>query len=71
MIDKTDMEITAIKEARRFFAEALKELDLMSAFQNRSAKEIDQIIEACIDGFQESMRRQVAARDGCNDILPF
>ena len=71
MIDKTDMETQAVKEARRFFAEALKELGLMPSFQNRSAQEIDQVIEACVDGFQESMRKQVAAKDGCNDEIPF
>ena len=58
MIDKTDMEKKAIIDARRFFAEALTELGLMGAFHDRSAQEIDQIIEACIDGFQDSMQRQ-------------
>ena len=58
MIDKTDMENTAIQDARRFFAEAVTELGLMAHFHDRSAADIDQIIEACIDGFQDSMLRQ-------------
>ena len=63
MIDKTDMERRAIRDARRFLAEALAELGLMAPFHDRTPAEIDQIIEACIDGFQDSMQRQAAAGD--------
>ena len=66
MIDKTDMEKQAIKDARRFFAEALTELGLMESFHYRSAEEIDQLIEAAVDGFQDSMQRQ-----SLNDDIPF
>ncbi len=66
MIDKSDMEKQAIRDARRFFAEALTELGLMASFEDRSAAEIDRLIEACVDGFQDSMQRQAL-----NDDLPF
>ena len=66
MIDKTDMEQRAIRDARRFFAEAITELGLMEYFKDRTPAEIDRIIEACVDGFQDSMQRQ-----SLNDDVPF
>ena len=75
MIDKTEMEIRAIQDARRFLAEALTELGLMAPFFHAKPEEIDRVIEACIDGFQESMQRQTAETrtrdDNLDDPLPF
>ena len=58
MIDKTDMEKRAIADARHFLAEVLNEMALMDPFRDRTPEEIDRIIEACVDGFQDSMLRQ-------------
>src|ERR671919_1416989 len=66
VIDKTDMEQQAIKDARRPFAEALTELGLMEHFFDLGADEIDRLIEAAVDGFQKSRQRQAL-----NDDLPF
>jgi hypothetical protein len=71
VIDKTTMETQAVKDARRYFAEVLTELGLMAPFHDRSAAEIDRIIESCIDGFQDSMRRQAAQRDPMDSPIPF
>ena len=71
VIDKSLMETQAIKDARRFFAEVLTEMGLLTPFHDRSAVEIDRVIEACVDGFQDSMRRQAAAQDPIDDEIPF
>jgi hypothetical protein len=71
MIDKTDFERRAIRDARQPFARALTELGLMAPFFDRTADEIDSLIEACVDGFQESLKRQVEARNSLDADIPF
>lgn len=75
MIDKTAREAQAIRDARRDFAQALTELGLMAPFFNRSADDIDRLIEAAVTGYIDSMRDQAARkeRDGGlpEDPIPF
>ena len=63
MIDKSELEAKAIKAARRNLAEVLTELGLMPSFHDRSPDEIDRIIEACVDGFRDAMRREALSDD--------
>jgi Family of unknown function (DUF6511) len=75
MIDKTARETQALKDARPHFAEALTALGLMAPFFDRSAAEIDQLIEAAVTGYVDSMRRQAAQRERTgttyDDPIPF
>lgn len=75
MIDKTAREMKALKDARRPFAETLTELGLMEPFVHRSAVEIDQLIEAVVTGYIDSMQRQSATLESTDstldDPLPF
>jgi len=75
MIDKTAREAQALKDARPDFAEALTALGLMAPFFDRTAAEIDQLIEAAVTGYVECMLRQAAQRERTgttyDDPLPF
>lgn len=75
MIDKTAREARAIHDARKDFAEALTELGLMAPFFDRTAAEIDQLIEAAVTGYIDSMQTQAARteRDARlpDDPIPF
>jgi hypothetical protein len=62
--DRRDRPGDAGAEGRApHFAEALTALGLMAPFFDRSAAEIDQLIEAAVTGYVDSMQRQAAQRE--------
>ena len=69
MIDKTAREARAIRDARRDFAEALTALGLMAPFFDRTAAEIDQLIEAAVTGYIDSMQQQGARKERTGTVL--
>jgi hypothetical protein len=75
MIDKTAREVQALKDARKPFAETLTKLGLMGVFYHRTASEIEQLLEAAVTGFVESMQRQGAVKErtgtAFDDPIPF
>ncbi|MFN4159451.1 MAG: DUF6511 domain-containing protein [Gemmobacter sp.] len=75
MIDKTAREAKAIRDARIFFAEALTDLGLMEPFFNRTAADIDRLIEAAVTGYVDSMLAQGAINERTgtahDDPIPF
>ena len=65
-----------MKDARRPFAEALTALGLMAPFLDRTAAEIDRLIEAAVTGYVDSMQRQARppethGHDLPDDPIPF
>lgn len=75
MIDKTAREAQAIRDARVLFAEALTDLGLMAPFFNRTAADIDRLIEAAVTGYVDSMLAQGARKERTgtahDDPIPF
>ena len=69
MIDKTAREAQAIRDARKLFAETLNDLGLMAPFFDRSAVEIDRLIEAAVTGYIDSMQGQAARVERTGTVL--
>ena len=75
MIDKTAREAQAIRDARTLFAETLIDLGLMAPFFDRSAADIDRLIEAAVTGYIDSMQDQATRTErtgtALDDPIPF
>lgn len=75
MVDKSDTERAAVKAARRPFAEVLTELGLMTVFRDRSAADVDRLIEAAVDGYRAHLQGILGttkkALDDLSDPIPF
>ena len=69
MIDKTAREAQAIRDARMLFAEALTDLGLMAPFFDRTAADIDRLIEAAVTGYIDSMQDQAARKERIGTVL--
>ncbi len=69
MIDKTAREAQAIRDARMLFAEALTDLGLMPPFFDRTAADIDRLIEAAVTGYIDSMQDQAARKERTGTVL--
>lgn len=69
MIDKTAREAQAIRDARMLFAEALTDLGLMAHFFDRTAADIDRLIEAAVTGYIDSMQDQAARKERTGTVL--
>ncbi|MFT3687757.1 DUF6511 domain-containing protein [Paenirhodobacter sp.] len=69
MIDKTAREAQAIRDARVLFAETLTDLGLMAPFFDRSATDIDRLIEAAVTGYIDSMQDQAARKERTGTVL--
>ena len=66
MIDKTETRSPSHQGGTARSRGGADRARLMPSFHDRSADEIDRIIEACVDGFQQAMQRQAL-----NDDVPF
>ena len=71
MVDITDQEHTAIRQALKMVAEIMEEIGWETRLIDLSEQQVLTIIEVAIGGFQDAMREIAAANEQQFPEIPF
>ena len=71
MVDITDQEHTAIRQALKMVAEIMEEIGWETRLIDLSEQQVLTIIEVAIGGFQDAMREIAAANQQQFPEIPF
>ncbi len=71
MVDLTDAEKAAMREAMKMVAEIMEEIGWQTRFADLSELQVLTLIEVAIGGFQDAMREIAAANEQHSPKVPF
>ncbi|MDN2584160.1 DUF6511 domain-containing protein [Aquibium sp. ELW1220] len=71
MVDLTDAEKAAMREAMKMVAEIMEEIGWQTRFADLSEPQVLTLIEVAIGGFQDAMREIAAATEQHSPKVPF